>query len=47
MKRLMITADGDGSKGSLLRHGKTALRQLADETSLIIQVWHYPPGTSK
>ena len=47
MKRLMITADGGGSKGSRLRLWKTALQQLADETGLIIQVCHYPPGTSK
>jgi hypothetical protein len=47
MKRLMITADGGGSNGSRLRLWKTALQQLADETGLIIQVCHYPPGTSK
>jgi hypothetical protein len=45
--RLMITADGGGSNGSRLRLWKVALQQLADETSLIIQVCHYPPGTSK
>ena len=47
MKRLMITADGGGSNGSRLRLWKMALQQLADETGLIIQVCHYPPGTSK
>ena len=47
MKRLMITADGGGSNGSRLRLWKTALQRLADETGLIIQVCHYPPGTSK
>jgi hypothetical protein len=47
MKRLMITADGGGSNGSRLRLWKTALQQLADETGLIIQVCHYPPGTSR
>ena len=47
MKRLMITADGGGSNGSRLRLWKLALQQLADETGLIIQVCHYPPGTSK
>jgi Rhodopirellula transposase DDE domain len=47
MKRLIITADGDGSNGSRLRLWKTALQQLADKTGLIIQVCHYPPGTSK
>ena len=43
----MITADGGGSNGSRLRLWKTALQRLADETGLIIQVCHYPPGTSK
>ena len=43
----MITADGGGSNGSRLRLWKLALQQLADETGLIIQVCHYPPGTSK
>ena len=46
MTRLMITADGGGSNGSRLRLWKVALQQLADETGLIIQVCHYPPGTS-
>jgi Rhodopirellula transposase DDE domain len=43
----MITADGGGSNGSRLRLWKVALQQLADETGLIIQVCHYPPGTSR
>ena len=47
MTRLMITADGGGSNGSRLRLWKVALQQLADETGLIIQVCHYPPGTSR
>jgi hypothetical protein len=47
IKRLMITADGGGSNGSRLRLWKLALQQLADETGLIIEVCHYPPGTSK
>ena len=47
MRRLMITADGGGSNGSRLRLWKLALQQLADETGLIIEVCHYPPGTSK
>ena len=47
MKRVMITADGGGSNGSRLRLWKTALQHLADETGLVIQVCHYPPGTSK
>ena len=32
---------------SRLRLWKWSLQQLADETGLIIQVCHYPPGTSK
>ena len=47
MSRLLITADGGGSNGSRLRLWKWSLQQLADETGLIIQVCHYPPGTSK
>jgi len=47
MTRLMITADGGGSNGSRLRLWKMALQKLADETGLLIQVCHYPPGTSK
>ena len=47
MSHLMITADGGGSHGSRLRLWKWSLQQLADETGLIIQVCHYPPGTSK
>jgi hypothetical protein len=47
MTRLMITADGGGSNGSRLRLWKMALQKLADETGLIVQVCHYPPGTSK
>ena len=43
----MITADGGGSNGLRLRLWKWSLQQLADETGLIIQVCHYPPGTSK
>ena len=47
MKEIMITADGGGSNGSRLRLWKVALQELADETGLIFQVCHYPPGTSK
>ncbi len=47
MKEIMITADGGGSNGSRLRLWKVALQDLADETGLIFQVCHYPPGTSK
>jgi hypothetical protein len=47
MRRLMTTADGGGSNGSRLRLWKMALQKLADETGLVIQVCHCPPGTSK
>jgi hypothetical protein len=45
--RLLITADGGGSNGSRVRLWKLESRKLADETGLISQVCHYPPGTSK
>jgi hypothetical protein len=45
--RLLITTDGGGSNGYLLRAWKTHLGALAAETGLRITVCHYPPGTSK
>ena len=45
--RLLITADGGGSNGSRVRLWKFELQKLADETGLVLQVCHYPPGTSK
>ncbi len=45
--RLLITADGGGSNGSRVRLWKLELQNLADETGLVLQVCHYPPGTSK
>lgn len=47
MKPLMITADGGGSNGSRVRRFKVELQKLADEANLVLQVCHYPPGTSK
>jgi len=47
MYQLMITADGGGSNGSRVRLFKVELQKLADQTSLTLQVCHYPPGTSK
>ena len=47
MNQLIITADGGGSNGSRVRLFKIELQKLADETGLVIQVCHYPPGTSK
>jgi len=44
---LTITADCGGSNGNRVRAWKWHLAQFATETSLTIQVLHYPPGTSK
>jgi transposase len=46
-KRLLITADSGGSNGSRNRLWKLELQHFADETGLIVEVCHYPPGTSK
>ena len=45
--KVMITADCGGSNGPRLRLWKVELQRLADETGLVFQVCHYPPGTSK
>jgi hypothetical protein len=46
-RRLLITADGGGSNGYRLRLWKLELQKLADDTTLAIEVCHFPPGTSK
>jgi len=46
-KRLLITADSGGSNSSRCRLWKLELQKFADETGFIIEVCHYPPGTSK
>ncbi len=46
-KRLLITADSGGSNRSRNRLWKLELQGFADETGLIVEVCHYPPGTSK
>lgn len=46
-KRLLITADSGGSNGHRNRLWKYELQRLADQTGMIIEVCHYPPGTSK
>lgn len=46
-KRLLITADSGGSNGRRNRLWKLKLQELADETGFIIEVLHFPPGTSK
>ena len=45
--RLLITADCGGSNGHRNRLWKLKLQALADELGMIIEVCHYPPGTSK
>ena len=44
---LYITADGGGSNGSRNRLWKTELQNFADKTGLMVEVSHFPPGTSK
>ena len=46
-RELIITADCGGSNGARVRLWKVELQKLADETGLVLQVLHYPPGTSK
>ena len=46
-KKILITADGGGSKGWRLRLWKLELQKFADQTALDIAVSHFPPGTSK
>ena len=46
-KRVLITADSGGSNSSRSRLWKLELQKFADKTGLIIEVCHYPPGTSK
>jgi len=45
--RILITADCGGSNGYRNRLWKIKLQELADELGMIIEVCHYPPGTSK
>ena len=47
MSGLTIPADCGGSNGARVRLWKVELQKLADETSLTLNVHHYPPGTSK
>ena len=46
-KRIVITADSGGSNSSRSRLWKLELQRFADKTGLIVEVTHYPPGTSK
>lgn len=47
VRRVLITADSGGSNGNRNRLWKYELQKFADATGLIIEVCHYPPGTSK
>ncbi len=42
-----MTADSGGSNSSRCRLWKVELQKWADETGPIVEVSHYPPGTSK
>jgi hypothetical protein len=46
-RRILVTADSGGSNSSRSRLWKRELQAFADETGLIVEVCHYPPGTSK
>ena len=46
-KRLLVTADSGGSNAARSRLWKLELQRFADATGLIVEVCHYPPGTSK
>jgi transposase len=46
-RRLLITADSGGSNGPRNRLWKLMLQKFADDTGIIVEVCHFPPGTSK
>jgi hypothetical protein len=46
-RRIVITADSGGSNSARGRLWKFELQRFADDTGLIVEVCHYPPGTSK
>jgi transposase len=46
-KRLLITGDSGGSNGHRNRLWKSELQRFANRTGLIVEVCHFPPGTSK
>jgi len=45
--RLLITADSGGSNSPRTRLWRWELQHFANETGMIIETCHYPPGTSK
>ncbi len=46
-KEILITADCGGSNGYRVRLWKVELQKLATELQIVINVSHFPPGTSK
>ncbi|HEX6453235.1 MAG TPA: ISAzo13 family transposase [Trebonia sp.] len=46
-RRLLLTCDAGGSNACQSRLWKDQLAVLAEETGLVIEVCHFPPGTSK
>jgi len=44
---LFITADSGGSNGSRVRLWKQKIQEFANTTGLIVNISHFPPGTSK
>lgn len=46
-REILITADCGGSNGYRVRLWKIKLQKLATELNIIINVSHFPPGTSK
>jgi transposase len=45
--RLLITGDSGGSNGHRNRLWKLELQRFANRTGMILEVCHFPPGTSK
>ena len=46
-RELLITADCGGSNGYRVKLWKVELQKFANEAGMIINVCHFPPGTSK
>ena len=46
-KKIYITCDSGGSNGSRSRMWKYALQRFVNRTGIVVEVSHFPPGTSK
>lgn len=46
-RRLLITADSGGSTSTRNRLWKVELQRFADDTGMVVEVCHFPTGTSK